>query len=423
MIECVRGIRRIAATAARTAAAAAVLTGIGVLASGPPAAGLKRYHFTVNDLAEPSVSAPNPPKVVPRPEGATLTLPPGFQAEIFAENFKRPRIAVEAPNGDIFVADPSIGTVLVLHDADGNHVIDGGERSEFATGLNAPFGMAFHGGHLYVAATDAVLRFPYASGQRQATAAGEKIADLPHGPTGHSTRNIRFSPDGTWFYVTVGSASDIDVDPDPLRAAVLRFKPDGSGREVVVTGTRNPVGIDFHPRTREPWITVQERDGIGDDLVPDYMARARTGAFFGWPYAYIGAHEDPRHKGARPDLVKTAVVPDVILQAHSSVMTLAFYDAPQFPARYHGGAFVALRGSSNRTRRTGYNVVFVPFKGGDAAGGYEDFLVGWMLGEDSPEVWGRPVGLAVLKDGSLLVTDDGAGRIWRVTHGGPTRAQ
>jgi glucose/arabinose dehydrogenase len=213
------------------------------------------------------------------------------------------------------------------------------------------------------------------------------------------------------------------VDPDPLRAAVLRFKPDGSGREVVVTGTRNPVGIDFHPRTREPWITVQERDGIGDDLVPDYMARARTGAFFGWPYAYIGAHEDPRHKGARPDLVKTAVVPDVILQAHSSVMTLAFYDAPQFPARYREGAFVALRGSSGRSKRTGYKIVFVPFKGGEAAGGYEDFLVGWMLGEDSPEVWGRPVGLAVLKDGSLLVTDDGAGRIWRVTHRAPATAQ
>jgi glucose/arabinose dehydrogenase len=422
MFECVRGMRVNRTAAAVIAGAVAVGSGI-VLASGPPAAELKSYHFTVKDLAEPSTSAPNPPKIVPRPEGALLTMPPGFQAEIFAENFKRPRIAVEAPNGDIFVADPSIGTVLVLHDSDGNRVIDAAERSEFATGLNAPFGMAFHGGHIYVAAADAVLRFPYTSGQLKATAPGERIADLPHGPTGHSTRNIRFSPDGAWFYVTVGSSSNIDVDPDPQRAAVLRFRADGSGREVVVTGTRNPVGLDFHPQTHEPWITVQERDGLGEDLVPDYVARARHGAFFGWPYAYIGAHEDPRHKGARPDLVKATVVPDVILQAHSSVMTLAFYDAAQFPPRYREGAFVALRGSSGRTKRTGYKVVFVPFKGGEAAGGYEDFLVGWMLGEDSPEVWGRPVGLAVLKDGSLLVTDDGAGRIWRVTHRAPATAQ
>jgi glucose/arabinose dehydrogenase len=416
MTECVREARLFAAMVG----AAAGLMAIGVLADGRQAAELKTYHFTMNDLAEPSTSTPNPPKLVPRPEGATLTLPPGFQAAIYAENFNRPRVAVEAPNGDVFVADTSTGDVLVLHDADGNHVIDTGERSEFARGLNAPFGMAFHGGHVYVAATDAVLRFPYTSGQLKATAAGEKIADLPHGPTGHTTRNIRFSPDGAWFYVTVGSSSDIDVDPDPLRAAVLRFKPDGSGREVVVTGTRNPVGLDFHPQTHEPWITVQERDGMGDDLVPDYVARARSGAFFGWPYAYIGAHEDPRHKGARPDLVKTTVVPEVLLQAHSSVMTLAFYDAPQFPPRYRGGAFVALRGSSSRTKRTGYKVVFVPFENGKAGGGYEDFLVGWMLGEDSPEVWGRPVGLAVMKDGSLLVTDDGAGRIWWVTHGTAT---
>jgi glucose/arabinose dehydrogenase len=429
MIERVRGMRRIGTVAGAVAGAAVGLMAIGVLADGrpaasaPPIAELKNYHFTVKDLAQPSTSSPNPPKLVPRPEGATLTLPPGFRAEIFAELFKRPRVAVEAPNGDVFVADPSIGTVMVLHDTDGNRVIDAGERSEFATGLNAPFGMAFHAGHLYVAATDAVLRFPYTSGQRKATAPGETIADLPHGPTGHSTRNIRFSPDGAWFYVTVGSSSNIDVDPDPLRAAVLRFKPDGSGREVVVTGTRNPVGLDFHPQTREPWIAVQERDGMGDDLVPDYVARARPGAFFGWPYAYIGAHEDPRHKGARPDMVQATAVPEVLLQSHSSVMTLAFYDAPQFPARYRGGAFAALRGSSSRTKRTGYKVVFVPFTGGEAAGGYEDFLVGWMLGEDSPEVWGRPVGLAVLKDGSLLVTDDGAGRIWRVTYGAPAGAQ
>ena len=398
-------------------AAAAGVVGMRAAGSAEPA--LKTYHFTVTDLPEPSAPVANPPKVVPKPADAVLVLPPGFRAEIFAEDIKRPRMAVEAPNGDVFVSDPSVGSVLALHDADGNHVIDASERSEFATEIKQPFGIAFQGDHVYVAATDAVLRFAYKPGQIKAEAPAEKNADLPSGPTGHWTRNLRFSPDGGWLYVTVGSSSNIDVDPDPLRAAVLRFRPDGSGREVVVTGTRNPVGLDFHPRTHEPWISVQERDGLGDDLVPDYVACVRPGAFFGWPYAYIGAHEDPRHKGERPDRVKTAAEPEVILQAHSSAMALAFYDAPQFPVRYRGGAFVALRGSSNRTRRTGYKVVFVPFHDGSATGGYEDFLVGWMLREDSPEVWGRPVGLVVLKDGSMLVTDDGAGRIWRIAYSGP----
>ena len=325
-----------------------MLTGIGVLASGPPAAELKSYHFTVKDLAEPSVSAPNPPKIVPRPEGAMLTLPPGFQAEIFAENFKRPRIAVEAPNGDVFVADPSIGTVLVLHDADGNRVIDAAERSEFATGPECTLRDGVPR-RAHVRRSDrrgAAVPVPR-PGQLKATAAGEKIADLPHGPTGHSTRNIRFSPDGAWFYVTVGSSSDIDVDPDPLRAAVLRFKPDGSGREVVVTGTRNPVGSRLpSPDARAVDHACRNGTALATTSCPTTWPARGPGAFFGWPYAYIGAHEDPRHKGARPDLVKAAVVPDVILQAHSSVMTLAFYDAAQFPARYRGGAFVALRGSS-----------------------------------------------------------------------------
>ena len=407
-----------------TAIGAAAASGvISELAVGAAESKLRSYHFTVKDLAEPSTSTPNPPKVVPRPAAGMLTLPPGFHAEIFADDIKRPRMAVEAPNGDVFVSDPSDGSVLVLQDRDGNHVADASERSEFAAGIKQPFGMAFHADHFYVGATDAILRFSYRAGQRTAAAAPEKVADLPSGPTGHWTRNLRFSPDGAWLYVTVGSSSDIDVDPDPLRAAVLRFKPDGSGRETVVTGTRNPVGIDFHPATHEPWIAVQERDGLGDELVPDYLALARPGAFFGWPYAYIGPHEDPRHRGERPDRVKAAAVPEVIFQAHSSVMGLAFYDAQQFPDRYRGGAFVAFRGSSGRAKRTGYKVVFVPFTRGQAVGGYEDFVVGWMLGEDSPEVWGRPVGIAVLKDGSLLVTDDGAGRIWRITHGEPAEAR
>lgn len=376
---------------------------------------LKTYHFTAKDLPEPSESKPNGPKMVPKPDDVSLTMPPGFSIALFAEGIAKPRMATQAPNGDVFVSDPS-GVVFALHDANGNHVIEESERTEFAKGLKQPFGLAFYKDSLYVADTDAVLRFAYKPGQVKAEGEPAKITDLPNGPAGHWTRNIRFAPDGKSFYVTVGSSHNIDIDPDPLRATVLKFNPDGTGREVIVTGVRNPVGLDFNPQTKEPWITVQERDGLGDELAPDYIAHARKGAFYGWPYAYAGMHEDPRHKGARPDLVKTSVEPDVILQAHSSVMGLAFYTGKSFPAKYRQGAFVALRGSSGRTKRTGYKVVFVPFEKGKATGSYEDFVVGWMLGEDKPEVWGRPVGLTVLKDGSMLVTDDGAGKIWRVSY-------
>jgi len=392
--------------------------GSGAIGSGVPTQALGTYRITPDQVPAPSTSVPNPPKVVPRPEGARLAAPEGFRVELFAENFKRPRWAVEAPGGDVFVADPTLGSVLVLHDGDGNHVIDETERSEFATGLSQPFGMAFANGALYVADADAVLRFAYAPGQRVAAGAPAKIVDLPHGPQGHWTRNIRFAPDGSYFYVTVGSSSDHDPDPDPLRAAVLRFAADGSGRTVVVTGTRNPIGLDLNPASGAPWAAVQERDGIGDDAVPDFVTELRPGTFYGWPWTYIGQHPEPRIAAGPPDVVKTAVVPDVLIQAHSAVMGLVFYTGTSFPAKYRGGAFVALRGSSGRSKRTGYKVVYLPFDGAKATGGYEDFVTGWMLGEDSADVWGRPVGLCVLRDGSLLVTDDGASKIWRVSYGG-----
>ena len=295
-------------------------------------------------------------------------------------------------------------------------MIEDGERTEFATGLKQPFGMAFRNDALYVANTDAVMRFDYRKGQAKAAGEHAKVTDLPSGPKGHWTRNIDFAPDWRSFYVTVGSSSDIEVEPDPLRATILKFDIDGSGREVVATGVRNPIGFDFHPKTNRPWMAVQERDGLGDDVVPDYVAEVHSGAFYGWPYAYAGTHEEPRRKGERPDLVKKSVTPEVLIQAHSAIMGLVFYDGRMFPEKYRGGAFAALRGSSNRSRRTGYKVIFLPFTDGRATGGYEDFVAGWMLGEDRPEVWGRPVGLAVLKDGSLLVTDDCAGKIWRVSY-------
>lgn len=381
-------------------------------ASGPV---LQTHRIDAAALPAPGSSGPNPAKIVPKPDDASLSVPPGLRVALYASGFKRPRTLVQSPDGRVFVSDAAANSVFVLHDADGNGVIEEGERTEFATGFRQPFGMAFHADGFYVANTDSVVRFPYTPGMKAAAGPPEKVVDLPHAPKGHWTRNIRFSPDGRSLYVTVGSSSDIEVEPDPLRATVLRFDADGSGREIVMTGVRNPVGLDFHPRSGEAWVAVQERDGLGDDVVPDYVARVRPGAFLGWPYAYIGPNEEPRRKGERPDLVKKAEMPDVLIQAHSAVMALVFYRGSAFPARYRDGAFVALRGSSNRSRRTGYKVVFLPFVKGKPTGSYEDFLAGWMLGEDRPEVWGRPVGLAVLQDGSLLVSEDGAGTIWRVS--------
>ena len=399
-----------------TAAGAGLALTVAVAAQGP--ATPRTYAFSAKELAAPSEHHPNPPKVVPRPETASVSLPPGFTATLFASGgFKRPRNAAQAPNGDVFVVDSGPGTIWVLRDGNRNGTIEDGERSEFATGLKQPFGIAFQKGAVYVANTDAIVKFPYAAGDTRASAPPTTVTALPSGPTGHWTRNIAFAPDGRSFYVTVGSSHNIDPDPDPLRATVLRFNADGSGQQAVVTGVRNAVGIAVHPSTREPWVTVQERDGLGDELVHDYFAKVAPGRFYGWPYAYLGAHEDPRHAGKMPDLVKKSVAPEVLFEPHSSAMTVVFYGGSAFPARYRTGAFAALRGSSSRTKRTGYKVVYIPFVKGQPTGGYEDFATGWMIGEDSPEVWGRPVGLTVLQDGSMLVVEDGNGSIWRIAYG------
>lgn len=390
---------------------------VALAAQGPTAP--RTYRFSAKDLATPTEQKPNPPKLVPRPDGASLALPPGFTATLFASGgFKRPRNLAQAPNGDVFVVDSGPGSVWVLRDANGNGTIEDSERSEFATGLKQPFGIAFQKGAVYVANTDAVVKFPYAPGDRTASAAPVTVAPLPTGPAGHWTRNIAFSPDGRTFYVAVGSSHNIDPDPDPLRAAVLKFNADGSGRQTLVTGARNPVGLAVHPTTREPWMTVQERDGLGDELVHDYVAKVVPGRFYGWPYAYLGPHEDPRHAGTMPDLVKKTVVPEVLFEPHSSAMTMIFYTGKTFPVRYRSGAFAALRGSGGRAKRTGYKIVYLPFAKGQATGGYEDFATGWMLGEDQPEVWGRPVGLTQLQDGSLLVVEDGHGTIWKISYTG-----
>jgi glucose/arabinose dehydrogenase len=379
------------------------------------AAAAQQHQVKPDTLPKPFATpdARNPPTVVPPPEGAALTVPQGFSAKVFAEGgFKRMRWVAVSPGGDVFATDADANTLTVLRDTNRDGTAD--ERHVFAEGLGRPFGIAFGAGHVYVANAGSIVRWPYKNGQLKADGAGEKIVEMPAEP-GHWTRNIAFSPDGARLYVTIGSSSDAGA-PDPDRALILSVKPDGSDRRVVASGLRNPIGLGFEPSTRTLWAAVQERDKLGDDLAPDFITSVREGAFYGWPFAYAGPNEDPRHAGERPDLVKQTVVPDVLLEAHSAVMGLVFYQGTSFPASYRGQAFATLRGSSNRSLRTGYKVIRIPFTKGKPSGGYEDFATGWMLGGDKKEVWGRPVGIAVAGDGALLVVDDANQRIWRIAY-------
>ncbi len=393
-------------------------------ASSPSESGngsLAHHEIKASDLPQPRLEneVNNGPKVTPRPEGAKLNLPPGFEVGTFAEGgFQRPRWMALAPNGDVFLADSSAaGKIIVLRDTNNDGVAD--ERFTFAENQLQPFGVAFWKDYLYVGNTNAVVRFHYKPGQTKADGPPEKIADLPgRGYREHWTRNILFSRDGKKMYVTVGSESNVNVETNEMRAAIIEFNPDGTGKRIFASGTRNPIGLAWLPGTRTLWACVQERDRMGDDLPPDYVTEIKDGGFYGWPYAYNGPNEDPRRKGERPDLVKKTLTGDVLIQAHSSILGLAFYEGKMFPKEYRGDAFVALHGSWNRTKRTGYKIIRIRFKNGKPVGGYDDFLTGWMLDESSREVWGRPVGLLVLADGSMLITDDGANKIWRVTYRG-----
>jgi glucose/arabinose dehydrogenase len=383
---------------------------------------LKHYDITLKDLPPPEVQKGpvNFSKVIPRPEGAELILPAGFSISEYATDLKKPRWVQLAPNGDVFVAESEANQISILRDANKDGKVD--ERFVFATGLSRPFGMAFWKDYLYVGDTDAVVRFKYTAGQTKAEGAPEKIADLPmNGYREHWTRNLIFSPDGKKLFVTVGSKTNVDAGEEPMRAAISEYNPDGTGHRIFANGLRNPLGLAWNPVTKKLWVAVQERDLIGNDLVPDYVTSVQEGGFYGWPYSYIGTNEDPRHKGAQPELVKKAIVPDVLIQAHSALLGLAFYNGKMFPREYQGDAFVALHGSWNRDKRTGYKIIRIRFKNGKPVGGYDDFVTGWMLGEDNPNVWGRPVGLLVLQDGSMLITDDGANKIWRVTYAAKKR--
>jgi glucose/arabinose dehydrogenase len=393
-------------------------------------------------------------KLVPWPEGRTPTAPPGFEVSLYAAGFQRPRWLYVLPNGDVLVAESanaggprdtlmpadqvaarwasgnrghSANRITLLRDGDG----DGrAERTiPLLWGLNQPVGMLYLNGWLYVANTDELVRYPYRPGDTAIMAPPRRVLELPAGGyNSHWTRNVVANPDGTRLYVTVGSATNVDEErvdeKDPRRAAVLEVAPDGSGMRVFASGLRNPLGLDWAPGTRTLWTVVNERDGLGDDLVPDYLTSVRQGAFYGWPYAYWGRHEDPRQRGRRPDLVARSIAPDFALGAHTASLGLAFYRGSTFPDRYRGGAFIGQRGSWNRSGLVGYRVLFVPFERGRPSGPAEDFLTGFLADSAAGTAFGRPVGVAQLPDGSLLVADDPANRIWRVSYrsqGGPVK--
>jgi len=383
---------------------------------------LRHYDIKLADLpaAEVLTGPRNVSKVVPRPEGAELSVPPGFQIDVYAEgDFRQPRGLLQAPNGDVFVAESAPNRITMLRDSNGDGKVD--ERFVFASsGLTRPYGLALWKDYLYVGNQTSIVRFKYKPGQTQAEGEPEKLVDLPGGQ-GHWTRNLIFNQAGTKMYVAVGSASNVDAGEPAIRAAINEYNPDGTGHRIFASGTRNPVGLAWNPVTKQLWAAVEERDLIGNDLVPEYVTSIKEGGFYGWPYSYLGQHEDPRRKGEHPELVKAAIVPDVLIQAHSAVLGMAFYEGKMFPSDYQGDAFVAMHGSWNREPRTGYNVVRIKFKNGKPVGGYDEFVKGWMLGEDKPEVWGRPVNVLVLKDGSMLISDDGGNKIWRVTYSKPSK--
>lgn len=398
--------------------------------------------FRPDDLPKPFVteSASNGAEAAAAPDDATPRLPQGFSAGRIVSGLRGPRVVRVAPNGDLFVADSRSGAIRVYR-LDGEGQVK--KHGTFAQGLRQPYGIAFHPldtpQWVYVANSDSVVRFPYKAGDLKAGGGPQTVVSgIP--ANHHWTRDIVFSPDGKTLYLSVGSGSNVAegigkapeggveawAGTKPLgaawgseagRAEVRAYDPDGGNGRVVATGLRNCSGMTVQPATGALWCVVNERDGLGDDVPFEYATRVTEGAFYGWPWYYIGDHQDPRHAGERPDLAGKAKVPDVLMQAHSAPLNIAFYEGDRFPADYRGDAFVALHGSWNRGVRTGYKVVRLKFEAGRPTGAYEDFMTGFVVSD--AEVWGRPVGVAVAKDGALIVTEDGSGTIWRVTYRKP----
>jgi glucose/arabinose dehydrogenase len=356
-------------------------------------------------------SATNAPEDSTPPKGFLPTVPAGFKVNIFAEQFDEPRWLIVAPNNDIFLADTHGGKIYILRDP--KHTGGAQERVTWAEGLDQPFGIAFHDDYVYVGDTNALLRFKNDAKRPKHLSDGEKLMDLPRG--GHSTRAVVFSADGKQLFVSVGSESNIDIESDTRRAAITICDPDGKNARLYATGLRNPVGLALEPSTGSLYTSVNERDGLGDDLPPDYFTSVKDGGFYGWPYSYIGNNVDPRVNPQKPELVAKSIVPDVLLGAHRAPLQFAFYTGKQFPAGYQGGVFLAEHGSWNRAPRAGYQVVFIPFKNGKASGDPQPFLTGLVPDPSKSNVNGRPVGVAVAPDGSLLVSDDGAKVVYRIS--------
>jgi len=357
--------------------------------------------------ATPSIN--NGPKIIPRPEGVQVKVPAGFVVEEYAAGFTRPRFMVEGAGGEVLVSDTvANGSVMVLKD---------GAKKALITGLDRPYGLAFWKEYLYVGEPSSIKRYKYDS-KAMTAGPGEEVVAMPGYVKGHVTRTLLFDEKSGKMYVTVGSSADLVTGDPEMRAAINRYNPDGSGHEIIATGLRNTVGLRFYPGTTQLWATVEERNELGDGLVADFFTSIKPGGFYGWPYAYLGPHADPRiaEKERRPDLVAKTIAPEIALEPHCAVLDFLFYTGNQFPAEYRNGAFLANHGSSNRAQRVGYSISFVPFKNGKPAGAVRDFATGWMLGADQKEVWGRPVALLQLHDGSLLISDDGGKVIWRISY-------
>ena len=427
-----------------------ILAGCGEIATLPESAGTGP-HPTLPPPHSTLIPTVNIAPARGWPAGTKPSAAAGLEVGAYANGLDHPRWLHVLPNGDVLVAEtnapprtdkrnsikrwimkkvmkragagvPSANRITLLRDADGDGVAE--TRTVFLQGLNSPFGMALIGRDLYVANTDAVLRFPYQGGETRITAPGVRIVDLPAGPINHHwTKNIIASRDGSRLYVTVGSNSNVGengVDSEEHRAAILEVNPAAGSSRVFASGLRNPNGLGWQPQSGALWTVVNERDEIGSDLVPDYMTSVKDGGFYGWPYSYYGQNVDERVKPPRPELVANAIVPDYALGSHTGSLGLVFHKGGLLPARYAGGAFVGQHGSWNRKPRSGYKVIFVPFADGRPAGLPEEVLTGFV--DANGDAFGRPVGVAIDRKGALLVADDVGNIVWRVTPATDQRA-